>query len=289
MLQIITAGESGKLHPGDEGLAGARLAGQIHGKTMPEFEAFKGETVFFLCLSSEDDPRCSAEKAVVSVTRDRILFLCRNKRTTERIRELTSSSQYPLDGDGPEKDPLKILQAFFNEVIRMETLVMEDLEDRITESENRLILNEEHDAASKILEFRKQIRRLKKVNEPVERIVQGFYENDNGLLDEPMLRHFKILADKMDRLLDEIQNLHEYVSQLREAYQAQIDIQQNSLMKVFTVVAAIFLPLTLLVGWYGMNLRMPEYEWPWGYPFVAGLSLLILAGGLLFFHKKKWL
>lgn len=289
MLHIVTLEESGRLPEAVEALAGKRLAEQIHGKVLPEFESLREETVFSLTLSDGEDSRESALKAVVAVNGERIVFLCQNKRSAKRIRELTQGSQAPPGGDAPETNPLRILQAFFHEVIREEIVRMEALEDRITETENRLILNEEDEATSKIMEYRKQIRKLKKIIEPIARIVQGIYDNDNSLLDEEMLRHFKILNDKMNRLLDELQNLHEYVSQLREAYQAQIDIQQNSIMKVFTVVASIFLPLTLLVGWYGMNLKMPEFEWEWGYAFVAFLSLIIFVGGLVYFKKKKWM
>lgn len=289
MLHIMTIEDTHKIPEAVRAIAGERLSQQLLATGLPEFESLRGETVFFLCLSSEDDPRCDTEKAMVSVNRERILFLCKNKRTEQRIRDLTAPSQFPPGGEPPEANPLRVLQSFFNEIIRVETLVMEALEDSITDTENQLILNEDLDAASKIMDFRKQIRKLKKVNEPVARIIQGFYDNDNALLDEEMLRHFKILNDRMNRLLDEIQNLHEYVSQLREAYQAQIDIQQNSLMKVFTVVASIFLPLTLLVGWYGMNLKMPEFQWERGYAFVCILSLVILIGGLIYFKKKKWM
>lgn len=288
MLHIVTLEESGNIPETAKDLAGKRLAEQFHGKALPEFESLRDETVFSLSLSAEDDSKGGVLKAVVAVTRDRIVFFCKNKRSAQRIRELTSGSQFPLGGDAAESHPLKILQAFFHEVIREQILLMEALEDRITDTENRLILNEETEATSKIMEYRKEIRKFKKINEPIARIVQGIYDNDNELLDEEMLRHFKILNDKMNRLLDELQNLHEYVSQLREAYQAQIDIQQNSIMKVFTVVASIFLPLTLLVGWYGMNLKMPEFQWDWGYAFVAGLSIAIFIGGLLYFKKKKW-
>ena len=73
------------------------------------------------------------------------------------------------------------------------------------------------------------------------------------------------------------------VSQLREAYQSQLSIRQNDLMKVFTVVTAIFLPLTLIVGWYGMNFaNMPELHWRYGYPCVfivsIGIVLALLRG-----------
>ena len=87
-----------------------------------------------------------------------------------------------------------------------------------------------------------------------------------------------------------MQNLQAIVSQMQDTYQAQLSIQQNDLMKVFTIVTAIFLPLTLLAGWYGMNFAdMPELHWRYGYPAVAGVSLAIVLGLVWFFKRKKWL
>ena len=78
--------------------------------------------------------------------------------------------------------------------------------------------------------------------------------------------------------------------QLRDLYQAHIDIKQNRIMTVLTVVTTIFMPLTLIVGWYGMNFKyMPELEWQWGYPVVILVCVVIAVGSLLFFKKKKWL
>ena len=84
-------------------------------------------------------------------------------------------------------------------------------------------------------------------------------------------------------------NLRDYVTQMREAYQAQVDIEQNQLMKFFTVITSLFLPLTLLVGWYGMNFsNMPELTWKYGYASIIVLSILICIGMIAWFKKKKW-
>jgi magnesium transporter len=60
-------------------------------------------------------------------------------------------------------------------------------------------------------------------------------------------------------------------------------------MKIFTVITSIFLPLTLLVGWYGMNLQMPEFNWPFGYPFVILLSVIVVIVSIVIFKRRKWL
>ena len=94
----------------------------------------------------------------------------------------------------------------------------------------------------------------------------------------------------MERYLNAVQSLRESVAQLREAYQSQLSIQQNDLMKIFTVVTAVFLPLTLLAGWYGMNFaNMPQLQWKYGYPAVILVSVGIVAALVIYFKKKKWL
>ena len=78
--------------------------------------------------------------------------------------------------------------------------------------------------------------------------------------------------------------------QIRDVYQAHVDLMQNNTMKVLTVVATIFMPLTLIVGWYGMNFsNMPELEWEYGYPFVIGSSLLVTFVTIWWFKKKNML
>lgn len=84
--------------------------------------------------------------------------------------------------------------------------------------------------------------------------------------------------------------MREYAMQVQDVYQSEIEIRQNDVMKFLTVVTTIFLPLTLIVGWYGMNFRyMPELMWKYGYPMVGALSVTVAGGCLWFFKKKKFL
>jgi magnesium transporter len=78
--------------------------------------------------------------------------------------------------------------------------------------------------------------------------------------------------------------------QVGDLYKAHLEQRQNHIMTILTVVTTIFMPLTLITGWYGMNFRyMPELETEWGYPLVFGTCILIITGSLIFFKKKKWL
>ena len=76
--------------------------------------------------------------------------------------------------------------------------------------------------------------------------------------------------------------------QLREMHQTQVDMHQNQIMKFLTIVTTIFMPLTLIVGWYGMNVKMPEVGWPYSYPIIILASIAVTIIEILIFKKKKW-
>ena len=142
----------------------------------------------------------------------------------------------------------------------------------------------------RIIAWRQELLRLKRYYEQLDSIFDELAENDNSLLGKQNTRRFANLGNRMERYLNAVQSLRESVAQLREAYQSQLSIQQNDLMKIFTVVTAVFLPLTLLVGWYGMNfVGMPELHWKYGYPAVILVSVGIVAALVIYFKKKKWL
>ena len=106
---------------------------------------------------------------------------------------------------------------------------------------------------------------------------QELEENENNFFKEENLRYFHMFTNRMARLHDIAASLRDYSVQLGDLYQSQIDLKQNHIMTLLTVVTAIFMPLTLIVGWYGINFKnMPELESPLGYPIVIGVSVIIV-------------
>ena len=99
---------------------------------------------------------------------------------------------------------------------------------------------------------------------------------------------YRTLDKYIQYLLHFVLELREFLTQVREAYQSQIDIEQNQIMKIFTVITAIFLPLTLIVGWYGMNFRIPELDWTYGYLYVIGLSVVVCLITYQIIKRNHW-
>jgi magnesium transporter len=115
--------------------------------------------------------------------------------------------------------------------------------------------------------FRKKLFNLKRYYEQLAEVTSSIERSENEIIDKKALRYFHMLTARCERLFHGVLNLRDYVTQVREAYQAQMDIGLNKVMKLFTVITAVFLPLTLITGWYGMNIPMPEFRWAYAYPF----------------------
>jgi len=114
-------------------------------------------------------------------------------------------------------------------------------------------------------------------------------ENENGVFEGGGQRYLELFAARAERLLQNVETLREQLSQLREAYQSTLDLALNRTMKAFTALNAVFLPISLIATWYGMNFDMPEFSWPHGYLFAAGLSAFVVAICVYIFKKHRWL
>jgi magnesium transporter len=184
----------------------------------------------------------------------------------------------------------KILYVFIHRLTSMDNLILKEIESRIALLEEQVMEEAKRDFTKEIIELRKQLLFLKRYYEPLLDIAEGLEENENGLLDISALKYFGILKNRIERLNDNVLHLRDYVTQVREAYQAQVDISLNHIMKLFTVITAVFLPLTLIAGWYGMNFKyMPEINWVYGYPFAFALSSAVVVISLVYFKKHNFM
>lgn len=144
--------------------------------------------------------------------------------------------------------------------------------------------------AVRLYGIRRRLLRLRRHYVQLTDLAQEFLENENSLFQQKNLRYFRLFIERVSRLREAVQNLADTASRISSLIQSQLDARQNSIMTVLTIVTAVFAPLTLITGWYGMNFRhMPELEWSWGYPAVFVLCAVIAVGCLVWFRKKKWL
>ncbi len=185
----------------------------------------------------------------------------------------------------------KLIYAFLSKLLNKDYKLLEkmefdlaSLEDGMDTRTNKIKFNAE------LLLMKKKFLLVRNYYEQLIDISEELRENDNNLFEEENLRYFKMFSDKVTRLANNVNYMHESLVQLREAYEASIDINLNNIMKLFTVITTIFMPLTLITGWYGMNFdSMPELTWKFGYICVIILSLAVVILCLWLFKKKKFL
>ncbi|MFA9378027.1 MAG: CorA family divalent cation transporter [Lachnotalea sp.] len=167
---------------------------------------------------------------------------------------------------------------------------LEITEQKIMKMEQDLVNGEINQNLNKeIFKLRKNLAILKNYYEQLIDIGEELQENENELFEEEDIKYFRIFTVKSERLSNNTQALSENLIHLREALDASLNYSLNKTMKLFTVVTTIFLPLTLIVGWYGMNFtNMPELTWKYGYLSVILLSLFVIGVCLNIFRKKKF-
>ena len=182
------------------------------------------------------------------------------------------------------------LYHFFVNLLRRDMDHLENIENRLDQHMTRILAGDLDQALEIIARERRELIRLKRYYEQLNNVFDDILLDDEPFFAQETLDRINILDARTDRYINKVENLQSLVSQLQDTYQAQLSIQQNDLMKVFTIVTAIFLPLSLLVGWYGMNfVDMPELHWRYGYPAVIVFSAAIVAGLFWYFKHKKWL
>lgn len=190
------------------------------------------------------------------------------------------------------KDPSigKFFYTFLESIVEKDLMFLEEIGDSLSSMEEEVLKDEVKDFNQRMLRFRKNLMKLSAYYEQLSDLGEELLENPGTIFTEETLRLFKLFTNRVARFGGNVHMLQEYSMQLSEIYETQVDIKLNSVMKTLTVITSVFLPLTLLVGWYGMNFRhMPELEWWFGYPMVFVISILIAAFCIWIFKKKKLL
>ena len=184
----------------------------------------------------------------------------------------------------------RFLYDFLEQIISRDLPIMEKYETDLDRIEDSVLIDGEDEDMIRVNEILSDVRELRQHYEQLIDMTQELLENENGFFDEDRLRFLHLFMNRMSRLHDTANGLREHTMQVRDLYRARLEEKQNRIMTVLTIVTTIFMPLTLIVGWYGMNFQyMPELDDPWAYPILIVISLLIVVVSLIFFKKRKWL
>jgi len=160
---------------------------------------------------------------------------------------------------------------------------IEVLEDRLTDRPDADVVQELHNLKREALYLRKQVWPMREV---LSRLTKGEFD----LVQEENYRFWGDVYDHIVQLMDTIESYRDMLAGMMDLYLSTVSNRMNQVMKVLTIMATIFIPITFIVGVYGMNFKhMPELEWPWGYGLVWAVMVILVIAMLIIFKKKKWL
>lgn len=186
--------------------------------------------------------------------------------------------------------PERTLFLLLEKIVAMDMALLREMDEEETILEEKLLADEKQDYPELIFRLRQKTLLVTQYAGLMVDLSTLLEENENDLLMPDTLRMFHLIDARVARLERSAATLRESVMQLREAYQSQVDISVNQLMRLFTVVSTIFLPLTLLTSWFGMNFKyMPELTYRFAYPVVVVASILITVFIIWVFRKKNYL
>jgi magnesium transporter len=162
-------------------------------------------------------------------------------------------------------------------------LRLEDFEDRaIDENDTALI--------SDLQRVKQMLFRVRRVIWPLRESIAILLRLDSNLINPELEPFLKDLHDNVMQAVETVESYREVLTGVMEVNLSALSIRMNKVMKVLTIISTIFIPLTFIVGVYGMNFTyMPEIEYPYSYPIIWGIMVLIAVGMLIFFKRRRWM
>jgi magnesium transporter len=169
-------------------------------------------------------------------------------------------------------------------------IILERLGERVEFLEEELVTEPTTKTLQEIYNLKREMIFLRKAVWPLREVISGLERGESSLIQQNTQIYFRDVYDHTIQVIDTIETFRDTVSGMLDIYLSSVSNRLNAVMKVLTIIATIFMPLTFLAGIYGMNFKyMPELEWRWGYPLVWMIMIAIGIFMLIYFRKKKWL
>lgn len=183
-----------------------------------------------------------------------------------------------------------LLYAVLDSIVDYYFHITESIEELFDETEGSILLGKDEQISGKLYGFSTQLTELRRSFHPLREVIFQMQKQELPLIDEQTKVFIGDIQDHIFIIADTHDALREKLSNLQNMHTANLSNRMNSVMKVLTIIATIFIPLTFIVGIYGMNFEhMPELKVPWAYPLVLGVMGGIFITMLILFKRKKWL
>jgi magnesium transporter len=169
-------------------------------------------------------------------------------------------------------------------------VILEKLGEKIEGMEDELVANPTPETLQTIHILKREMIFLRKSVWPLREVISSLERGESSLIYESTGMYFRDVYDHTIQVMDTVETYRDMVSGMLDTYLSSLSNRMNEVMKVLTIIATIFIPLTFVAGIYGMNFEfMPELKWHWGYFAALGLMVVIFIGMVFYFRRKRWL
>lgn len=205
----------------------------------------------------------------------------------EGVRERIANATGRIRSNGPDYLLFSLLDAIIDQYIE----VIDSISDKIEVLEEDLFQEKPGDEITfEIQELKRTILRIRRAVFPVREVLSRVEKMDNDIIQDKTKNYFRDLYDHIIQITENIDIYREMTWGLMDMYMTTISNKMNEVMKVLTIMASIFIPLTFIAGLYGMNFEyMPELEWRYSYYVLLFVMLVIFILMIIYFRRKKWL
>ena len=256
----------------------------------PKFEEYDDHLYIVLkCLLSEGEDFSVGYEQISLLLLENFVFLFKEKTDDlfRPVQQRIRSSKGRFRSLGADY----LMYAILDTVVDQNFILIDALDNAITSLEENILASEPTQSSlNTIQSLKREIIVIRRHVSPVRELMAGILRSESGLIQEKTHIYLRDVSDHAIRVIESVESYREILSGLLEIYISNVSNKMNEVMKVLTVFASIFIPLTFLVGIYGMNFEyMPELEWKWAYPALWVAFITIPAILLVYFKKKKWL
>lgn len=169
-------------------------------------------------------------------------------------------------------------------------MILEKLGEDIDSLEEESVTEPTQETLRRIHALKREMVFLRKSVWPLREVISTLERGDSSLIHESTGIYFRDVYDHTIQVMDTVESFRDMLSGMHDTYLSNVSNRMNAVMKVLTIIATIFIPLTFVAGIYGMNFRfMPELEWRWGYSLVLAVMAVIAVSMVIYFRKRKWL
>jgi len=255
----------------------------------PKIEFFKDHAVIILKMISYNEDKGEIESEQISIIAGHgyiISFQERQGDVFDPLRERLKKGKGMLRSLGSEY----LVYSLLDSIIDNYFIVLEKIGESIEGLEEDLMTYPDSATLNRIYKLKREALFLRKFVWPVREIIRKSDKMESLIFTEDTKRYFSDLYDHTIQVIDTVETYRDMISGMLDLYLSSVSHRMNEIMKVLTIIATIFIPLTFIAGVYGMNFEfMPELKWPFGYFGVLGLMMVTALIMVIFFKSKKWL